>query len=109
MDINTQNSSGMMNGMSPTPNNEKKVGPIVGALIIVLILIIAALYFFGQKLNTNIPSETPSANENTEISSEQTSLNVPPNSMTATATEPDNIQSLQSDLDIQLKDVDYSF
>ena len=100
MDIN-QNSSGMMNGMPPINHNEKKVGPIVGALIIVLILIIAALYFFGQKLNTEstVPSDTSS----------QTSMETPTNSMTASASQADDVQTLQSDLDNQLKNVDYSF
>ena len=96
MDINTQNSSGMMNGMPPTPHTEKKVGPIAGALIIVLILIIAALYFFGQKLNTeSIPATT---------SAQQTS-----DAMTASASQTDNTATLEADLNAQLKDVDYSF
>ncbi len=98
MDINTQNSSGMMNGIPPTnQQHEKKVGPIVGALIIVLILIIAALYFFGQKLNTQAPSQqttTQTPTENANMANSSSSLN------------PD---VMKADLDAQLKDVDYSF
>ncbi len=96
---NVQNSSGMMNGMPPTPApaTEKKVGPIVGVLIIVLMLIIAALYFFGSKLNTEAPVTTPA---------EQTTA---ANNMGATATQADDVNTLQSDLNVQLKDVDYSF
>lgn len=106
MDINTQNSSGMMNGMPPAPQTEKKVGPIVGALIIILILIIAALYFFGQRLNTEAPIQTPP----TDQTSQQTTLNnAPASTQTATATQTDSVSSLQTDLDNQLKDVDYSF
>jgi hypothetical protein len=102
MDINTQNSSGMMNGMPPQPQSERKVGPIVGALIIVLILIIAALYFFGQKLNTNSPA--------TVSPSPETSLNQSSNdTASAIQAEDDNITTLEQDLDIQLKDVEYSF
>lgn len=101
MDINTQNSSGMMNGMPPVPSTEKKVGPIVGALIIVLILIIAALYFFGSKLNTQAPIETQE---------QQASLDKANGTeMTASAAQADDINSLQADLDMQMKDVDYSF
>ncbi len=37
--------------MNPSQNGEKKVGPIVATLIIVLILIIAALYLFASKIN----------------------------------------------------------
>ncbi len=100
MDINTQNSSGMMNGMPPVPSTEKKVGPIVGALIIVLILIIAALYFFGSKLNTQAPVE----------SQQQATLETADNGeMTASAAQADDVASLQADLDMQMKDVDYSF
>lgn len=35
----------------PKTGGEKKVGPIVAALIIVLVLIIAALYVFASKIN----------------------------------------------------------
>lgn len=105
MDINTQNSSGMMNGMPPTAHTEKKVGPIVGALIIVLILIIAALYFFGQKLNTeSVPQDNTSAQTtslNTQTRAQET--------MAASASQADDIASLQADLNSQLQDVDYSF
>ena len=101
MDINTQNSSGMMNGMPPTPHVEKKVGPIVGTLIIVLVLIIAAIYFFGTKLNTVKQTSEDTAQTEAIVDGQ--------NSMTATATEADDVTSLESDLDIQLKDVDYSF
>lgn len=101
MDINTQNSSGMMNGMPPAPQTEKKVGPIVGVLIIVLVLIIAALFFFGQRLNTNAPVQTPVQQ------TEETSMNN--GSMTAAASSSDDVNSLQADLNGQMKDVDYSF
>jgi len=39
-------------------NAEKKVGPIVATLIIVLVLIIAALYLFASKINQSaIPTD----------------------------------------------------
>lgn len=100
MDINNQNSSGMMNGIPPVNHSEKKVGPIVGALIIVLILIIAALYFFGQKLNTETPTnETTSG----QVSSENANGNV------ASSAASTSVDALKAELDAQLKDVDYSF
>lgn len=95
MDINTNNSSGMMNGMPQAPQSEKKVGPIAGVLIIILVLIIAALYFFGQKLNID---STPTDTAQTQDSS-----------MTANAGSADDVATLQADLNSQLKDVDYSF
>ncbi len=108
MDTNTQNSSGMMNGMPPTPRTEKKVGPIAGVLIIVLVLVIAALYFFGQKLNTeSVPATTvPAATKETSMNTPTTNAS---QSMTATASQPDDVASLQADLNSQLQDVDYSF
>lgn len=60
---------------------EKKVGPIVATLIIVLILIIVALYLFASKVN---PPATPS-----DTATEQTG--------TAVTTQTD-VQNLQNDL-----------
>jgi uncharacterized protein HemX len=97
--INTQNSSGMMNGMPPMAKSERKVGPIVGALIIVLILIIAALYFFGQRLNTAAPVEQQSATQQQQQQS----------ATQASAAASDDVNSIQADLNSTLPDVDYSF
>lgn len=102
MDINTQNSSGMMNGMPPAPRTEKKVGPIVGVLIIVLILIVAALYFFGQKLNTDNGTQETTVNTTTQEP-------VQSNTLAANASSANDIASMQADLNSQLQDVDYSF
>ncbi len=33
--------------------SEKTVGPIIGSFIVVVLLIIASLYFWGQKLNSD--------------------------------------------------------
>jgi hypothetical protein len=42
--------------------SEKKVGPIVATLIIVLVLIIAALYLFASKVSqSTIPTDTMDA------------------------------------------------
>ncbi len=32
-------------------NEESKIGPIIGIIIVVIVLIIGALYFWGEKLN----------------------------------------------------------
>lgn len=98
---NVQNSSGMMNGMPPQVKTEKKVGPIVGALIIILVLIIAALYFFGQKLNTEAPSQELAPVGETSMNNSD--------SMTASAAKSDDVTSLEADLNAELKDIDYSF
>jgi hypothetical protein len=101
MEINTKNSSGMMNGLPKESKEDKKVGPIVGALIIVLILIITALFFFGKRLNTQ--------STNTPISNEQSSIQNTPIRNEANLSSSTEVQDLQADLDAQIKDIDFSF
>lgn len=87
------NSSGMMNGMPPTPmESNKKIGPIIGVLVILLLIIIAVLYFFSQKLNT----EPKIMEDKMDVES----------SMSTTTDQSTNIEA---DLNAQLEDVDYSF
>jgi uncharacterized protein YpmB len=94
MDINTKNSSGMMNGMPPVNKSQGKIGPIIGVLVIVLIIIVASLYFFGQRLNTQSNSNIPK-----DVILNETVL-------MSTSTD---INSIEEDLNVQLNDVDYSF
>ncbi|MDQ5893389.1 MAG: hypothetical protein QG640_401 [Patescibacteria group bacterium] len=94
MEPNTQNSSGMMNGIPPVPKSDKKVGPIIGALVVVLIIIIAVLWFFGQKLNTT--SDENSGQQN--VIRNEAGLSTSTNEV-----------DLEADLDAQLQDIDYSF
>jgi hypothetical protein len=105
ININTQNSTGMMNGMPPVPKPEKKVGPMIGAIIIILALIAAALYFFGQKVNTNSPANNVLPDPTTAA------IATPANtdSMQAAAAKSDDVTSIETDLSSQLKDIDYSF
>ena len=35
------------------PSQKKPIGPVIGIIIIVLILILGGLYFWGEKLNLN--------------------------------------------------------
>ncbi len=47
-----------------TPAAEPKgsMGPLVGSIIVIVILVIGAIYFWGEKLNTQEPiQETPAA------------------------------------------------
>lgn len=96
------NSSGMMNGLPPVPKENKKIGPIIGVLVIVLIIIVGALVFFGKKLNTT-PTTDTSQNpiENTSGTIENINETIPP-------TE-DSSAAIEADLDAQLQDIDYSF
>ncbi len=38
---------------------EDGAGPIIGAIIIVILLVFGALYFWGQKLNKRTPPTAP--------------------------------------------------
>lgn len=91
----TQNSSGMMNGMPPAPQSEKKVGPIFAIIIIVILLIIGAFYLFGQKVRTAPVVEQ-------SIQTEQPT-------MTASVIQADDTGSLEAELSAEMKNVDYSF
>ncbi len=100
MEPNT-NSSGMMNGLPQVPKENKKIGPILGALAIVLIIIIASLIFFGKKLNTNSSTNTEQSSIETPVDATQTS--------TESQGIEDSSAAINADLDLQLKDIDYSF
>ncbi len=48
-----------MQSMDPQPER-KSVGPAIGIIIIISVLILGGLYFWGQKLATSPTYETPS-------------------------------------------------
>ena len=83
----------------PGKNGEKKVGPIIATLVIVLILIIAALYLFASRINQPaIPDDNAVTAGN--LDGTLTANNPAP---AATAVEPTtgtstDVQSLQNDL-----------
>lgn len=90
MDIDTNNTSG------------KKVGPIIGALIIVIILVIAALYTWGNRLNkANMNPPAADQTGTSQVSDDATSngstagVNIKP----ATMSQSDDVDSLSADLD----------
>lgn len=99
--MTTQNSSGMMNGLPPVGQKDRKIGPIVGALIIIILIIVAALYFFGKKMNTTESIVPADAIVETTATTETTS-----DTNLSTSTD---VNAIQADLDAQLNDVDYSF
>jgi biopolymer transport protein ExbD len=105
MDIRPNNNN-QMGGMSSGVNNtnqmpikkEKSIGPMIAILIVVLAIIIAAIYFIGAKFSspkidtTNTTSQTI----NTET-------------QTAATIKADDVDTLNQELDSQLKDIDFSF
>lgn len=101
MEIDTKSSSGMMNGLPPTNKETRGVGPIVSALVIVLLIIVVTLYFFGQRLNT----------QNTEQESTNTpaTINQLPERNDMQLSSTTDTELLEEDLDKQLEDIDYSF
>jgi len=73
--------------VAPT-NGEKKVGPIIATLIIVLVLIIAALYIFASKISQ--PSMPDDAATTADTSGASGATSVSP--VTGTSTDVDNLQ-----------------
>jgi len=51
-----------MSPMSPEPQHKSSIGPIAGAIIVILLLIAGGLYFWGAQLNKqeDVPSFIPS-------------------------------------------------
>lgn len=93
MEPNIQQSSGMANGIPPVPQEpRKKIGPVIGAIAVVLLIIMLSLYFMGKK-------DSDMINENSDVSSQNTIQN-------STASEE---AELEADLNAQLEDIDYSF
>lgn len=98
MELNTRDSSGMMNGLPPTKREDRNVGPIVGALVVVLLIIVVTLYFFGKRLNT----------QNSQPVTDQVATQQNTAQVEATIT-PAEIESMQDELDDQVRNVDFSF
>ena len=53
--------SGSQMPVSPSgePQHRKPVGPIAGAVIIIILLVVGGLYFYGAKLNSQLAPEAP--------------------------------------------------
>lgn len=69
-------------------NGQKKVGPIIATLIIVLILIIAALYLFASKINQPaIPTDNTVGEDDSSMSAQAV---VP---VTSTSTDTDSLMN----------------
>jgi len=88
MEPNT-NSNGMLNGLPLTPKEGNKIGPIIGALVIILLVIIAAIYFFGRNLNSDTaPVEEPAVE---------------------TVATDNGAAAIEAELNAELENIDYSF
>lgn len=83
---------------NPGSNENKKVGPIVASLVIVLVLIFAALYLFAAKVSQhnaadNITDPTVSSTSSTQ-------------SVQPVTSDSDDLQSIQADLNASTNGVD---
>ena len=87
------------------PTNNKKMGPIVATLIIVLVLIIGILFMIASRLNKNTTPIDSASVANSPI------LNTDNNVEPQTNIEPisdtsDDLQSIQNDLDKSISGID---
>ena len=81
-------------------NGDKKVGPIIATLVIVLILIIAALYLFASKINQPaIPDDNAVSAGNLDGTATANNDSQAPAAVQPTTGTSTDIQSLQNDLD----------
>jgi hypothetical protein len=101
--VSSQPSGNMYNspntsGGTTTPTLNKKIGPIVATLVVIILVVIAALYLFGSYMNKQPASTSLNANNIDAAIADET---VP--TVTNTADDP---QSLQNDLDTATAGVD---
>lgn len=55
-----QNPMGTVMPQTPqTPSDKKTIGPLVGVVIIILVLVLGGLYYWGQKINTEDQTVSP--------------------------------------------------
>ena len=64
MDTNTINTSGAPDNNSPT--NNRSVGPVIGLIIILAIILIGGIYFWSSRMNSNTNKTPDNANSATQ-------------------------------------------
>ena len=84
--------------MPPPEAPKSSVGPIAGAIIIILLLVAGGLYFWGAKLNENIdanvpyiPSDDTSLQDDSATVTSDTSAGLPPQNSS------DDVSSIEAD------------
>ncbi len=75
----------------------KNIGPIIGTFVIILLLVITAIYLLASRV-----SKEPTI-QNTTTTTEN---NIPTQTITPIENNSDDLQSIQSDLDISIQGVD---
>lgn len=93
------NQSPVLSGsqLPPSPEPQKSsVGPVAGAIIVILLLVAGGLYFWGAQLNKQedilpfIPSDETAPDENATMTND-TSAGLPPQSSS------DDVSSIEAD------------
>lgn len=98
----TPNNNPILNGdqmppVSQQPEHKHSIGPIAGAIIVILLLIAGGLYFWGAQLNNQeqpapyIPSNDTSASQDNVTVTGDTSAGLPPQSSS------DAVSSIEAD------------
>lgn len=93
--------------INQNPEN-KPAGPVIGAVIIILILIVGALYFWGAKLNKEA-NQTPEEILNTEdqtlnqLQTQSTTTNIAEINADLNATDLDNLDADLVNIDKELQ------
>lgn len=58
-----------------TPHEEKSIGPAIGIIIIIVVIVLGGLYFWGQRLEMRSPATTENPPvENTQVSNSPAEL-----------------------------------
>lgn len=84
------------------PKENKSWGPILGVIVIVILLVIAAVYVLGQKLNNDakkMPTESQPVSQQINIEEQQS---------TAAVEETDEFTQLEANLDSSIEGLDDS-
>lgn len=115
--IPSQNTVANGSQMPPMPPEKKPVGPIAGAIIVIILLVAGGLYFWGAQLNkmdTNnapyIPSDEMMMEEPTTLESDA-SAGLPPQSDSddTASIEADfnamNMQQMESENEAELNNI----
>lgn len=96
---------------SAAPEKSGAVGPIVGAVIVIALLIIGGFYFWGSYLNNRAPEQlplivgdqvAPVVNDNSDLSNSDTAADI------QVDVESGYLDTLQKDLDADLQSIEQS-
>jgi hypothetical protein len=89
-------SGSQMPPMSPEPQHKSSIGPVAGAIIVILLLIAGGLYFWGAQLNKqeDVPSFIPSQEE---MAQEESTLQSESAAGLPAQSSSDDVSSIEAD------------